>query len=375
MIVKYLLINRYLTNFEYTFAMRYFLILIFITQLFASFDPRNAQEIQEYFALSFRAKLATNSLQRTYSDMGSLILDEKEYGIKDIEAVDFKTLSYIDATKAFYVYKSHIKANYGKYSLVAFKNKEDAALHVKVFKGEILDFEEALHVKQKSLQSSDNFMLKRYKKRAIPMGEKLYKKLCKEELDVSEYLEIGDLKTDLHVQEFCGKLEKERLDALTLYLWYVKRKGDMGIVEGQIEVNDEEKCPVCGMFVYKYPKWAAQIFFKHEEHEHHFSFDGVKDLIKFYHDPKKWGNYSFATKENITQILVSDYYSNKGVDGKKAFYVIGSDIYGPMGHEPIPFESKEDAITFKNEHRGLKVLKFEELSLELPYNLDIGKFE
>jgi nitrous oxide reductase accessory protein NosL len=218
-------------------------------------------------------------------------------------------------------------------------------------------------------------MQKRYKKRAIPMGKKLYEKLCKEELDVSEYLEISDLKTDLEEESLCGTLEKEYLEALTLYLWYVKRKGDLGIVEGQIEVNDEEKCPVCGMFVYKYPKWAAQIFYKHEDHEHHFSFDGVKDLIKFYHESQRWGNYPFATQANITKILVTDYYTSKGIDGFNAYYVIGSDIYGPMGHEPIPFEHEEDAITFKNEHRGVKVLPFKELSKELPYNLDVGKFD
>lgn len=353
----------------------YLLILILLSNLLATYDPRNAQAIQEYFKTSFRAKLSTNSLQRYYSDLSSLILDEKEYGIKDIQVVDFKTLKYIDAKKAFYVYKSHIKANYGKYSLVAFENKQDALLHVKRHKGEIIDFQEALHVKSKTIQSDSTFMQKRYKKRAIPMGKKLYEKLCKEELDVSEYLEISDLKTDLEEESLCGTLEKEYLEALTLYLWYVKRKGDLGIVEGQIEVNDEEKCPVCGMFVYKYPKWAAQIFYKHEDHEHHFSFDGVKDLIKFYHESQRWGNYPFATQANITKILVTDYYTSKGIDGFNAYYVIGSDIYGPMGHEPIPFEHEEDAITFKNEHRGVKVLPFKELSKELPYNLDVGKFD
>ena len=28
---------------------------------------------------------------------------------------------------------------------------------------------------------------------------------------------------------------------------------------------------------------------------------------------------------------------------KEAFFVIGSDVYGPMGHELIPFASKADA--------------------------------
>jgi hypothetical protein len=30
----------------------------------------------------------------------------------------------------------------------------------------------------------------------------------------------------------------------------------LGEVEGKVEVGEDEKCPVCGMFVYKYPKWA-----------------------------------------------------------------------------------------------------------------------
>jgi nitrous oxide reductase accessory protein NosL len=87
------------------------------------------------------------------------------------------------------------------------------------------------------------------------------------------------------------------------------------------------------------------------------------------------GKLSFCNTSKYHKILVTDYYTSKGIDGFNAYYVIGSDIYGPMGHEPIPFEHEEDAITFKNEHRGVKVLPFKELSKELPYNLDVGKFD
>lgn len=38
-----------------------------------------------------------------------------------------------------------------------------------------------------------------------------------------------------------------------------------------------DKCPVCGMFVYKYPKWVAVIEFW--DGSSHF-YDGAKDMFK-----------------------------------------------------------------------------------------------
>jgi nitrous oxide reductase accessory protein NosL len=127
------------------------------------------------------------------------------------------------------------------------------------------------------------------------------------------------------------------------------------------------------MFTYKYPRWAAQIFYKNKTQEHHWSFDGVKDLMKFYFNAQKWGNYPIAKKENITKILVTDYYSQKGIDGTKAFYVIRSDVYGPMGHELIPFESENDAKTFKADHRGKTIIKFEDIKENEVYKLGIDE--
>ena len=41
-----------------------------------------------------------------------------------------------------------------------------------------------------------------------------------------------------------------------------------------IEPARKDKCPVCGMFVHKYPKWVAEIIFKDGTHA---VFDGPKD--------------------------------------------------------------------------------------------------
>ncbi|MBI3873943.1 MAG: nitrous oxide reductase accessory protein NosL, partial [Arcobacter sp.] len=122
----------------------------------------------------------------------------------------------------------------------------------------------------------------------------------------------------------------------------------------------------CGMFAHKYPKWVAKLHYG----EKYFAFDGVKDLMKFYFNPLKWGKYTNATKDKITSFEVTDYYKQNSVDGFKAFYVIRSDIYGPMGNELIPFDKLEDAKTFQKDHNGKRILKFSEITENIPYELD-----
>jgi copper chaperone NosL len=61
---------------------------------------------------------------------------------------------------------------------------------------------------------------------------------------------------------------------------------------------------------------------------------------------------------------VTDYYNQNWIDGKTAFYVIGSDTMGPMGHEFIPFESMAAAEAFKKDHHGKEILTFDKITLE-----------
>ena len=220
-----------------------------------------------------------------------------------------------------------------------------------------------------SLTKEDAFTQKKIKQ-IYPMGKKLFEHKCKQNIDFTHYLEINDLKADIKYNHLCKKLKPKYLQAVTLYLWDVKRFGDTKSNISEIIVNKNEKCPVCGMFTYKYPRWATQIFYKHNKHTHHHSFDGVKDLMKFYFNPSKWGNYIASTKQNITKILVTDYYSQDAINGIKAFYVIGSDIYGPMGNELIPFKNIEDAKVFKKDHFGTKIIQFSDITSKDVYKLD-----
>ena len=129
--------------------------------------------------------------------------------------------------------------------------------------------------------------------------------------------------------------------------------------------SPKEKCPVCGMFVAMFADWNAEIQFTDDSRA---IFDGSKDLFKYYLDMGKYN--PSKSKDQIKAVLVKDYYSKTSFDARKAFYVIWSDVYGPMGHEPIPFEKETDAKRFLKEHKGRKILGFKDITLKLLHSLD-----
>ena len=131
----------------------------------------------------------------------------------------------------------------------------------------------------------------------------------------------------------------------------------------------KDLCPVCGMIVSKYPNWVALVAWK-DGHSHFF--DGAKDMFKFLHDLGKFA--PTHRKEDISGIFVTDYYNLAQVDARQAFYVIGSDVLGPMGHELVPLASKIDADDFLKDHKGKKLLSFDQVSPALVAATDAGKF-
>lgn len=127
----------------------------------------------------------------------------------------------------------------------------------------------------------------------------------------------------------------------------------------------EAKCPVCGMFVAKYPNWSASVSYRDGSVAY---FDGPKDLFSYYLNPRK---YDPAKKRSdIAAIQVKDYYSLASIDATKAYFVTGSKVLGPMGKELVPFLRQSDAEGFRNDHQGRRVLRFSEVTLELLKSLE-----
>ena len=227
---------------------------------------------------------------------------------------DFYSHKKIDPLNAFFVINAKYKSTCSKYPIFAFENEKVAKQFAQHYGGAVRDLDFALFVAQKDLKYD------------LPILQTRDAKKNKNSVNAS----LNDMQ----------KLSK-------------------------IEVPANGKCPVCGMFVAKYPKWAAHIVTK-EGHNHYF--DGVKDMMKFYFEPQKY-HHNHA-KEDFIALFVSDYYTLEKIETKDAFFVVGSNIYGPMGHELIPFKNEADARSFSTSHNGKKIYQFYALTRDIVWDLD-----
>jgi nitrous oxide reductase accessory protein NosL len=130
-----------------------------------------------------------------------------------------------------------------------------------------------------------------------------------------------------------------------------------------------DTCPVCGMFVAPYPYWVATVLWRDGKAVH---FDGPKDFFKYLQDLKKYE--PGRAMAEINAMGVTDYYATGRIDAAGAFYVIGSDVMGPMGHELVPHDTEAEAKEFMADHSGKRVLRFREVTQAMLLGLDNGKF-
>lgn len=198
--------------------------------------------------------------------------------------------------------------------------------------------------------------------RLVQKGEKIALTLCDEnKLSKIEGKDIDKIHQQIEDINPCSTLNTRNKEALAYFILAGESK-TFKAVKGQIDVPQKAKCPVCGMFVAKYPKWAAFL----EADSKNYYFDGVKDMMKFYIFDV---DFPFD-RSKITQMQVTDFYTIEAIDAKQAFYVIGSDMYGPMGNELIPFSTQDAAENFMKDHRGKKIILFDEITPQLVMGLD-----
>ena len=126
-----------------------------------------------------------------------------------------------------------------------------------------------------------------------------------------------------------------------------------------------DKCPVCGMFVAKYPDFLAQVIYTDGTYA---LFDGAKDLFKYLFALDKYA--VGRERADIVSVYVTDYYSLTPVDGRTAWYVVGSDVFGPMGRELIPFAREAEAREFLQDHAGTGLLRFDTVTPAIIGTLD-----
>ena len=127
--------------------------------------------------------------------------------------------------------------------------------------------------------------------------------------------------------------------------------------ETPLKPGHRDRCPVCGMFVMPYPEWIAQVRLRDGST---VFFDGCKDLFRYLllnnrHRPEGSG-------KGVAAIFVTNYYDGETIAARNAYFVVGSDVMGPMGPELVPHRSYGAAADFVKDHHGLAILRFDDIN-------------
>ncbi len=135
--------------------------------------------------------------------------------------------------------------------------------------------------------------------------------------------------------------------ALTLYV-------TPSFAEPPTAPGPKDRCGVCGMFVAPYVNWVSVIQFKNNTKTY---FDGPKDMFTYIFDLKKYR--SDLNENDISDIYVTEYYTTQLKKANEVFFVVGSDVMGPMGNELVPIQGQDKAKTFLRDHGGKKIMHFD----------------
>jgi nitrous oxide reductase accessory protein NosL len=129
-------------------------------------------------------------------------------------------------------------------------------------------------------------------------------------------------------------------------------------------VPAEARCPVCGMYPARYPRWAAQTVFR--DGAAHF-FDSPADLFAFLQKVDRHDRR--YTASDVAQSFVSDFDTGRWVEARQAFFVQGSSAFGPMRDADLPAFADRAAAETLARSRGGRVLAFAEVTPELVQSL------
>jgi copper chaperone NosL len=130
---------------------------------------------------------------------------------------------------------------------------------------------------------------------------------------------------------------------------------------GSVAMNPgkTDRCPVCGMFPHKFPKWMAGVVFENGSKYFHCS---PKCMLHNLHETPKY--QPGQTRENIKHVWITEYYTTKRMDAHDVLFVTGSGLVGPMGLDLIPVKGRDAAEQLKKDYNGESILTLDEISPE-----------
>jgi nitrous oxide reductase accessory protein NosL len=115
---------------------------------------------------------------------------------------------------------------------------------------------------------------------------------------------------------------------------------------GRMQISPDDRCPVCGMKVVRYPKFAAAIQL-HNSATFYFCSTGC--MIRSWMHP---AIYLDTAPTQLRQPVVQEYFTGRQVDARSIIFIFGSDVIGPMGPALVPVMDEKYLKVFKKRHGG-----------------------
>lgn len=113
-------------------------------------------------------------------------------------------------------------------------------------------------------------------------------------------------------------------------------------------VPTDARCPVCGMFPARAPRWAAQVIYR--DGDVHF-FDSPLSLYLFLQDVARYANG--RSRADVVVQFVTDTDGSGWIAAQGAYYVHGSSDMGPMRAGNLPaFATLAGAQAFASARGG-----------------------
>ena len=139
--------------------------------------------------------------------------------------------------------------------------------------------------------------------------------------------------------------------------------------EGNMQVSKEDTCSICGMPIHKHLRFATGIEIKDGAA---FYFCGTQCLIRAWLKPEI---YIGVPKENLKTSVVTSYFNGENLNGKNAFFIMGSDVMGPMGPSMIALATEREKEAFISRHGGTSVFGIDSISKATWEKANGRKFE
>jgi len=125
--------------------------------------------------------------------------------------------------------------------------------------------------------------------------------------------------------------------------------------DGHMQIGAGDRCPVCGMFPAKRPKTAAALMLN-DGRTFYFCANGC--LLRSWHNAP---TYLGVPSESVTRMVVKNYMNGTSIEARKAWWVAGSDVVGPMGPALVTLATRAEVAQFKTRHGAKHVFQLSEM--------------